>query len=100
MEMIVRGPVPVFESVTVCGGLVVFSDWLAKVRVVGASITAGTGVTPVPVREIFCGLVLSLSVNCNVAVSAPATVGLNVTLTVQVFEAPKGMLLLQELVAV
>src|SRR5260370_22729444 len=61
MELIVRGPVPVFVSVTVCAGLVVFSDWLAKVRVVGASITAGTGVTPVPVREMVCRLGLSLS---------------------------------------
>jgi hypothetical protein len=100
MEMIVRGPVPVFVSVTVCAALVVLTNWLPKVSVVGASPTAGTGFAPVPVREIFCGLVLSLSVNRNVAVSAPATVGLNVTLTVQVLVAPNGMLPLHELVTV
>jgi hypothetical protein len=100
MEMIVRGPVPVFVSVTVCAGLVVFRSWLPNVRLVGASITVGVGVSPLPVSEKICGLVLSLSVSRNVAVSAPDTVGLNVTLTVQVLEAPKGMLLLHELVTV
>jgi len=100
MEMIVRGPVPVFVSVTVCAVLVVFSAWLPNVRLVGASITVGVGVSPLPVSEKICGLVLSLSVSRNVAVSAPDTVGLNVTLTVQVLEAPKGMLLLHELVTV
>jgi len=98
MELIVRGPVPVFVSVTGCAALVVFSSWLLKVRVVGASVTAGVGVSPVPLSAKFCGLVLSLSVSCNVAVSLPTTVGLNVTLTVQVLVAPKGMLLLHELV--
>jgi len=100
IEMIVRGAVPVFVSVTVCAALVVFSAWLPKVRVVGASITAGAGFAPVPVSAMFCGLVLSLSVSCNVAVSLPTTVGLNVTLTVQVLVAPKGMLPLHELVTV
>jgi hypothetical protein len=98
MEMIVRVAVPVFVSVTVCAALVVFSNWLPKVRVVGASITAGVGFAPVPLSAKFCGLVLSLSVSCNVAVSAPTTVGLNVTLTVQVLVVPKGMLPVQELV--
>jgi len=96
--LIVKLPVPVFVSVTVCAGLVVLSSWLLKVRVVGASITAGVGFAPVPVSAMFCGLVLSLSVSRNVAVSAPTTVGLNVTLTVQVLVAPKGMLPLHELV--
>lgn len=98
MVLIVRGPVPVFVSVTICAVLVVFSCWLPKARLVGASITAGVGFAPVPVSKMFWGLVLSLSVSCNVAVSAPTTVGLNVTLTVQVLAAPKGMLPLHELV--
>src|SRR5258707_8197695 len=63
MEMIVRGPVPVLVSVTVCAGLVVFSGWLPKVRLVGASPTAGAGFAPVPVSAMFCGLVLALSVS-------------------------------------
>jgi hypothetical protein len=100
MEMIVRGPVPVFVSITVCAELVVFSAWLPKVRLVGASITAGAGFAPVPLSAMFCGLVLSLSVSRNVAVSAPTTVGLNVTLKVQVLLVPKGMLPLHELVTV
>src|ERR1700682_5807814 len=100
MEMIVRGPVPVLVSVTVCAALVVFSVWLPKVRLVGASITAGVGIAPVPLSPTLCDLVLTLSVSCNVAVSLPATVGLNFTLTVQVLVAPKGMLPLHELVTV
>jgi len=92
IELIVRAPVPVFVSVTVCAALVVATNWLLKVRLVGASITVGVGVSPVPLSAKFCGLVLSLSVSPNVAVSAPATVGLNFTLTVQVLVAPKGML--------
>jgi hypothetical protein len=98
IAVIVKLPVPVLVSVTVCAALVVFSAWLLKVRLVGASPTAGVGFAPVPVSAMFCGLVLSLSVSCNVAVSLPTTVGLNVTLTVQVLVAPKGMLLLHELV--
>src|SRR5229473_3639644 len=97
MELIVRGPVPVFVSVTVCAALVVFSGWLAKLRLVGASPTAGVGFAPVPVSAMFCGLVLSPSVRTSVAVSAAATDGLNVTLTVQ--EAPAAMLAPQPLVA-
>jgi hypothetical protein len=98
MELIVRGPVPVFVSVTVCAALVVLSSWLPKLRLVGANPTAGVGFAPIPVSAMFCGLVLSLSVSCNVAVSLPTTVGLKVTLTVQVLVAPKGMLPLHELV--
>src|SRR6202171_230700 len=100
MEMIVRGPVPVLVSVPGCAALVVFSVWLPKVRLVGASITAGVGIAPVPLSPTLCELVLTLSVSCNVAVSLPATVGLNFTLTVQVLVAPKGMLPLHELVTV
>jgi hypothetical protein len=98
MEMIVRGPVPVLVSVTVCAALVVFSVWLPNVRLVGARVTAGVGIAPIPLSAMSCELVLVLSVSCNVAVSAPTTVGLKVTLTVQVLVAPKGMLPLHELV--
>src|ERR1700682_3615270 len=61
MEMIVRGPVPVLVSVSVCAALVVFNVWLPKVRFVGASITAGVGIAPVPLSAMFCGLVLAPS---------------------------------------
>jgi hypothetical protein len=92
MELIVRGPVPEFVSVTVCAALVVFSAWLPKVRVVGASVTAGVGTAPIPLSAMFCGLVLSPSVRTSVAGRGPTADGLNVTLTVQVLVAPKGML--------
>src|SRR5216683_1067867 len=89
------GGVVVPVSDTVCAALVVFSGWLAKLRLVGASPTAGVGFAPVPVSAMFCGLVLSPSVRTSVAVSAAATDGLNVTLTVQ--EAPAAMLVPQPL---
>jgi len=41
---------------------------------------------------MFCGLVLSPSVRTSVAGLGPTTDGLNVTLTVQVLVAPKGIL--------
>src|SRR6202171_938894 len=92
MEMIVRGPVPVLVSVPGCAALVVFSVWLPKVRLVGASITAGVGIAPVPLSAMFCGLVLAPSGRTSGAGRGPATEGLNVTLTVQVLVAPKGIL--------
>jgi len=90
--LIVRGPVPVFVSVTVCAELGVFSNWLPKVRVVGASITAGAGFAPIPLSAMFCGLVLSPSVRTSVPGLDPTADGVKVTLTVQVLVAPKGML--------
>jgi hypothetical protein len=97
MLLIVRGPVPVFVSVTVCAALGVFSNWLVKVRVVGASPTAGVGFAPIPVSAMFCGLVLSPSVRVSVAGLEPAVNGLNVKLTVQ--DAPAAILLAHVLVA-
>jgi hypothetical protein len=83
MELIVKGPLPVFVSVTVFAALVVFTNWLPKGRGVGASPTTGDpAAAPVPLREMDCGLVLSPSVSSSVAVSAPTTDGVNVTLTV------------------
>jgi hypothetical protein len=61
------------------------------VKDVGAvMVKSGGRATPVPVRAINCGLVLSASVSFSVADSAAATEGVNVTLTVQ--EAPAAML--------
>jgi len=61
------------------------------VAVPGAvTVKSGAVFVPVPVKEIVWGLVLSPSVKTRFAVSTPATVGLNVTLTVQ--EASAAML--------
>jgi hypothetical protein len=48
-----------------------------------ASVKSGGILVPLPIRVNVCGLVLSPSASANVAVFAPTTVGLNVTLTVQ-----------------
>jgi hypothetical protein len=99
MELIVSAAFPVFVTVTVCAALCVFSNWLPKVRLVGASVTAGAGIAPIPLSAMFCGLVLSPSVRTSVPGLDPAADGVNVTLTVQVLVAPKGMLLPHVLVA-
>jgi hypothetical protein len=49
-EMLVMfsGPGPEFVSVTGCAGLVVPASWVENVRLLGVSVTAGIGTTPVP----------------------------------------------------
>jgi hypothetical protein len=81
-------PIGVTVTVYVAG------EPFVTVAVAGAtpSVKSGGVFEPAPVREIVCGLVLSPSVRTRFAVSAPTTVGLNVTLTVQVLVAPAGML--------
>ena len=79
--LIVKAPAPVLVNVTGFAALVVVSIWPSKARDVGASPTPTF--VPVPLRAMFCGLVLSPSVRTSVAVSAPATEGLNVTLMLQ-----------------
>lgn len=61
MLVIVSEPVPVLVSVTVDAALVVLITWLAKVRVVGARLTAGVAVTPLPPSATDCGLPVALS---------------------------------------
>lgn len=56
-------------------------------RLVGASVTAGA--TPVPVREMLCGLPSALSVIDSEAFLAPVAVGLNVMLNVQLAPATR-----------
>ena len=52
MSVISRVISPVLVSVTDCAGLVVFTVWLANVRVEGESCAVVVGVTPVPVTVI------------------------------------------------
>lgn len=49
IAVIVKGAVPLLVMVTVCAVLVVPTDWLAKVRVVGLKLIPGVPV-PVPVK--------------------------------------------------
>ena len=79
--VIVRLPLPLFVRVIVCGELVVLTAWLPNVRVVAERLT--TGAAPVPVRLTVCGLPAALSAILTAAVRAPAAVGVNATLIVQ-----------------
>src|SRR5262245_40520180 len=65
---------------------------------VGASVTAGAGATPVPLSPTVCGLPAALDEMLTLAVRAPAAVGVNVTEIVQLAPAasvlgPSGQLL-------
>jgi hypothetical protein len=94
MELMVRALVPVLVRVTVCGGLVVPTVWLANGRVVGDRLTKP--VVPVPFSATFWGLVGSASLIQRVAERVPPSVGVNVTVTVQL--PPAGTLEPQVLV--
>jgi hypothetical protein len=82
--MLVKFSVAVPELVTVTdtAALVVPTVWLAKVREVDESVTAGAA--PVPVKPSVCGLLLALSLKFSEALRLPPADGVNVTLTVQV----------------
>jgi hypothetical protein len=76
--------VPTFESVTGCAALVVPVVWLANVSVVADSLATGpAAVAPVPVSDTICVLGVAVSVRVSVALNAPAALGVNLTLTVQ-----------------
>jgi len=72
---------PVLLRATICAVLVVPTFWLLNVRLVAERL-AVTAV-PVPVKLTVCGLPAALSRMLIVAVRVPATVGVNVTLIVQ-----------------
>lgn len=78
-------PVPVFLMVTSWAAVVVPTLVEAKVSEVGESETVKVGpAAPVPVRATVCGDPVALSAMERLAVSVPATAGLNSTETVQV----------------
>ena len=68
--------------VTVTSNLSVWPSFTVCADVGPVSVKSGATFVPLPVRAMFCGLVLSPSVRTSVAVSAPTTDGLNVTLIV------------------
>src|SRR5208337_1876679 len=76
MLEILRGVVPVFESVTFCVA-VEFTSTRPNVRLVGERLT--TGLTPVPAKLTACGLPLALSVIVSDALREPTAAGVNVT---------------------
>src|SRR5713226_1067854 len=84
-------PVNPFKGVMVTLKLSVLPAVTFCVVVGPVSPKSGGGFVPVPVNAMLCGLVLSLSVRTRVAGLGPTTDGLNVTLTVQVLVAPKGI---------
>src|SRR5437763_12598789 len=73
--LIVRGAVPVLVTVAVCAALAVPTSCDPNVRLVGARLTAGVGVVPVPLSVTACGLFVALSVIRTLAPRAPAAVG-------------------------
>jgi len=56
-------------------------------RLVGFNVTAGPPLTPVPFRLAVCGLPIALSVTVTVPVIAPALVGANFTVRMQLCPA-------------
>jgi hypothetical protein len=90
MLVMLSAALPVLLKVTACGGLVVPTVWLLKVKLVGDKDTAGDPLdVPEPIRLTVCGLLLALSLTVIVPVSVPVVVGLNVTLIVQLAPAAK-----------
>ena len=82
---IVSGPVPVFESVAPCVGLVVPIGWLTNVRLAGESVAIGA--VPVPASDTFWGVPDALSVTVTEPDRVPTAVGVKVTLIEQLAPA-------------
>ena len=82
MAEIATAPVVVFCKVTVWEGLLLPTASPAKIKLSVESCTGGA--MPVPERTTVSGLSVALSVKTSEAVSTPAAVGENSTLTVQV----------------
>ena len=89
MLVMVKAAVPVLVRVTGCAELVIPRVWLPKVRLVELRLTVGP--PPVPVRFTLCVLpatLLLLSVMVTAAVRVPGSVGVKVTLIVQLPPPP------------
>src|SRR5260370_9383420 len=75
---------PELVTVTLCAGLVLPWVVLAKVKLPGVRVTAGSGEAPVPLTGIDCGLPGALSVAARLAWRVPAARGEKTTLMLQV----------------
>lgn len=72
----VRELLPVFVSVTFFAALIVFVDWLPKIRLEADSVAVVAAVrVPVPVAAALCGLPAALSVTTTEALRAPCAEG-------------------------
>ena len=69
-------------SVTDCTALGVPRYCVAKVRLVGDSVTFDPATTPVPLKTMVCGLSAALSVMLTEAARGPIAVGVKVTVIV------------------
>src|ERR1700730_506803 len=83
-EEMCRVALPALVTVMLCAGLLLPCVVLAKVRLPGARVMAGSGAAPLPFRGIDCGLPGALSAAAKLAWRGPAAVGEKTTLTVQV----------------
>jgi len=81
--------VPVFVTVTLCAGLVVFSACRANVKLVGAIVTVDPEPVAVPVSVTVCGLPVALSAIVSAPVSTPVARGAKFTLMLQVAAGAK-----------
>jgi hypothetical protein len=91
LDMFIKA-LPVSESVTLWGGLVVLMFCWPNARLVVERLAMGAW-TPVPVKLTFCGLPLALSVIVSEALREPVAVGVNVTLIAQLAPAATPLLL-------
>src|SRR5438094_3550547 len=86
MLVMLSAAVPVLDSVTTLAALVVPTVCLPNASEVGERLATGVDVpdeTPLPVRLIFWGLPVALSVMVTLPVRVPVAVGLKVTLIAQ-----------------
>lgn len=89
MLVMFRAPlVLVSVSVELSAELVLPTVTEPKARVPGTTVAVGMAV-PVPVSVTICGLVGSASVKVSVPTKFPAEFGVKVTVTVQLFPAPR-----------
>src|ERR1035441_9658931 len=80
---------PVFVSVMLWDGLVVWIFWGPKVRVGGVKVTAGT--VPAPLKLMVGAGSMVLLLTTMPAARFPCALGVNVTLIVQLADAAKTL---------
>jgi len=85
MAVMLNAAVPTLVSVTTLAALMVPTVTEPKFKLAGARLA----VVPTPVRGTICGLPLALSVTLRDALRAPAVVGANFTLKVQLAPAAR-----------
>ena len=89
MPVMLSDAVALLVSVIVWAGLLVPMVCDANAKLLGATVTVGGAVVPVPVRAIVCGLPLMLSAIETEAARAPVAVGVNIAEIVQLAPAAR-----------